>query len=240
MADDPQLDPNLIAAVKGFEGFAPQASWDYKQYTNGYGTKATAPGETIDRDTAEQRLQAELLKAQAAASAVNPSAPPGVQNALTSLTFNAGPGWANSGLGDAVRAGDWDTARQHFVQYNKAGGQVNPGLVSRRAAEAAWFDAAPPAPGAPLIAPQMPSQLAQSAQLAQPSAQSAQPSPLSAQGIGQLQGALRPFLGGAGGGGQAGADMASLQPPPALQFQLPPAWRPAVRGAIRPPFLGRG
>jgi lysozyme len=44
-----------------------------------------------------------------------------------------------SGLGSAVRAGDWDAARQLFLQYNRAGGQYNPGLANRRAAEAAWF-----------------------------------------------------------------------------------------------------
>lgn len=229
MADDP-LDPGLVAAVKQFEGFAPAASWDYKQYTNGYGTRATAPGETIDRDTAEQRLQDELLKARAQAVAVNPNAPPGVQNALTSLTFDAGNGWANSGLGAAVRAGDWDTARQHFLSYNKAGGQTNPGLVSRRAAEAAWFDAPPVAPGAP---PQV-------------------SAPLSANAAGQAQTAPQPYFAAAqpqaspSAAGQAGADFQPPAPTPLQPMQLPPAWRPrvalqpSVLGTLRQPFFQRG
>ena len=33
------LDPQYADAIKGFEGYAPQAQWDYKQHSNGYGTK---------------------------------------------------------------------------------------------------------------------------------------------------------------------------------------------------------
>src|SRR4051812_1818457 len=122
------LDPQYADAIKGFEGFAPQAQWDYKQNSNGYGTKAQYPGEVIDRDTAEQRFQAEIAKAQAHVESVAPNAPPGVKAALTSLTYNAGPGWASSGLGDLVRSGDYAGAAERFQQYNKAGGEVNPGL----------------------------------------------------------------------------------------------------------------
>jgi lysozyme len=137
---NPTLDPALIAAVKGFEGFTPKASWDYKQHSNGYGTRAQSPGETIDRATAEQRLTGELGKAQAQVDSLGVPMPPGVRNALTSLTYNSGPGWMQSGLGAAVRAGDWDKARGIFLTYNHAGGQVNSGLTARRQAEAGWFD----------------------------------------------------------------------------------------------------
>lgn len=148
------LDPQYADAIKGFEGYAPQAQWDYKQNSNGYGTKAQYPGEVIDKDTAEQRFQAEIDKAQAHVESVAPNAPPGVKAALTSLTYNAGPGWASSGLGDLVRAGDWNGAAERFQQYNKAGGQVNPGLVSRRSQEVAWFGAPPVAgPQPPQAAP---------------------------------------------------------------------------------------
>jgi GH24 family phage-related lysozyme (muramidase) len=160
------LDPSLIAAVKGFEGFAPKSSWDYKQYTNGYGTRAQSPNETIDPATAEARLNAELGKAQGQVDALGvQNMPPGVRNALTSLTFNAGPGWMNSGLGEAVKAGDWNKAQGLFLNYNKAGGQENPGLMARRQQEAQWFgqptapfQAIPPAQapqGMPLFGAQM-------------------------------------------------------------------------------------
>jgi hypothetical protein len=63
----------------------------------------------------------------------------GTKAALTSLTFNAGETWVKSGLGEAVKRGDLDAVRSIFVQYNKAGGEVLPGLVSRRAVEALWI-----------------------------------------------------------------------------------------------------
>ncbi len=159
------LDPTLLAAVKGFEGFTPKAEWDYRQHSNGYGTKAASPGEVIDRETADQRLQSELGKAQAQVTGFAPNAPPGAQRALTSLTFNAGPGWMDSGLGQAVKAGDWPKAQTLFLQYNKAGGQEVPGLNARRQQEASWFGGQPapfqtiPAAAAPagigLFGPQM-------------------------------------------------------------------------------------
>jgi GH24 family phage-related lysozyme (muramidase) len=140
MAD---LASPYVNAIKQFEGFAPSASWDYRQYTNGYGTRARFPGERISREEAEQRFNDELGGAGDLVASNFPDLPQGHHAALTSLTFNAGPGWMNSGLGDAVRAGDWDTARRLFQQYNKAGGAVLNGLSSRRAEEASWFDNEP-------------------------------------------------------------------------------------------------
>lgn len=145
------LDPSFLDAIKGFEGFSPQASWDYKQHSNGYGTRALYPGEKIDKDTAEARFQAEIAKAAAHVDQIAPTAPPGARAALVSLTYNAGPGWTTSGLGELVKAGDWNAASQRLTEYNKAGGQVNPGLVQRRATEAGWFNAHPLG-GAPQMA----------------------------------------------------------------------------------------
>ena len=97
------LDPSLVQSVKGFEGYSPKASWDYKQNSNGYGTRAQYPGEHIDQATADQRLNGELGKAQNVVEQFAPNAPPGVKRALTSLTYNAGEDWTRSGLGAAVR-----------------------------------------------------------------------------------------------------------------------------------------
>lgn len=143
----PGLLDSYIPAVQGFEGFAPRAGWDYKQYTNGYGTKALYPGEVIDRDTAAQRFNTEWGNAASSVNTFAPNAPDGVKAALSSLTFNAGPKWMNSGLGTAIRNGDWETAKNIFLQYNRAGGEVNPGLVSRRQQEAQWFDSSSPPAG---------------------------------------------------------------------------------------------
>jgi lysozyme len=153
----PQLDPSLVTAVKGFEGFTPKAQWDYKQHSNGYGTKAQSPNETIDQPTADARLTSELGKAQASVDSFAPGLPEGARKALTSLTYNAGPGWMKAGLGDAVKSGDMDKAQSLLLQYNKAGGKEEPGLTARRQQEASWFDqpgggsatSAPPAAAAP-------------------------------------------------------------------------------------------
>jgi lysozyme len=156
------LDPQYIDAIKSIEGYAPTASWDYKQYSSGYGTKAQPGDENIPPDQLknvyEQRFQDELAQAAAHVDSVNPNLPPGPRAALTSLTYNAGPGWSQSGLGDLVRKGDLEGAAARMQQYNQAGGEVNPGLVARRAKEAAWFSQSPQAtPAAPqpaMIAPQ--------------------------------------------------------------------------------------
>ena len=154
------LDPPFLDAIKGFEGYSPNAAWDYKQSSSGYGTKAQPGDENIPPDQLkavhEQRYADEIAKAAAHVDSVNPNLPAGARAALVSLTYNAGPGWAQSGLGEMVRNGDLQGASQRFLEYNKAGGQVNPGLVARRQKEAAWFGSGQPQ-GAPLAPPSAPS-----------------------------------------------------------------------------------
>jgi lysozyme len=133
------LSNRFIAGIKQSEGFEPVARWDYKQYSSGYGTRANYPGEVIDRATADERFGTEITKAAQFVDNVNPKLDAGSRAALTSLTYNAGGGWASGVLGERVRAGDINGAREMFLNYNRAGGAVNPGLVSRRAREAAWF-----------------------------------------------------------------------------------------------------
>lgn len=125
--------------IKKFEGYTERPQWDYKQWSNGYGTRASGPNDVIDRAEAERRLAAEVTKAASLVDRFAPGIDPGTRAALTSLTFNAGPGWMDSGLGQAIKAGDLDKARASFLQYNQAGGQVLPGLASRRATEVGWF-----------------------------------------------------------------------------------------------------
>src|SRR6185503_2990499 len=130
------LDPVYIDAIKGSEGYSPSASWDYKQNSSGYGTKALLGDENIPPDQLravhEQRFQEGIARAAEHVDSVNPNLPAGARAALISLTYNAGPGWAQSGLGELVRKGDLQGAQERFLQYNKAGGEVNLGLVARR------------------------------------------------------------------------------------------------------------
>ncbi len=128
-----------LDAIRNFEGYTPQASWDYAQFSNGYGTRAKFAGEVIGPAEAERRFQSEISAARSIVEKAAPHLDDGTKAALTSLTYNAGTSWIGSGLGDAVRRGDLDAVRDIFKQYNKAGGEVLPGLVSRRAQEALWI-----------------------------------------------------------------------------------------------------
>src|SRR6266404_2038313 len=105
------VDQGLVNAVKKFEGFSAKAVWDYKQYTNGFGTKATSATEVIDEAEAEKRLAVEIGKAAHSVETFAPDAPLGVKQALTDLTYNAGFGWSEHSLGAAVKAQKWDTVK---------------------------------------------------------------------------------------------------------------------------------
>lgn len=130
------IEEQLLKAIRGFEGFTPRAQFDYKQYSNGYGTRAKFPGERIDRPTAEGRLQSEVVKAQQLVDRAFPGLPSGVRNAVTDLTYNSGDKWMRSGLGQLVRDGNYTGAMDRIQQYNKAGGKTLDGLTKRRAADA--------------------------------------------------------------------------------------------------------
>lgn len=66
--------------------------------------------------------------------------------AMTSLAYNIGIGaFRTSTLLRLYRAGDIQGAAEQFLRWNKAQGQVMPGLVKRRAHERALFLGAPPA-----------------------------------------------------------------------------------------------
>jgi GH24 family phage-related lysozyme (muramidase) len=134
------IDQGLVDFIKKEEGFTPKAFWDYKQWTNGYGTKAASASEVIDEATAQQRLIAEIAAADRHVTSFAPNLPKGQHQALLDLTYNAGPGWEQGSLGAAVKAQKIDTIKSDILQYNHAGGQVLPGLTTRREAEVSWFD----------------------------------------------------------------------------------------------------
>ncbi len=125
--------------IKRFEGFSERTRWDYAQNTNGYGTKAQCAGERISVEEAERRFQLEISRAESLVDGFAPGLEEGMRAALTSLTFNAGPGWMHAGLGNAVQRGDASEVRRIFLQYNRAGGEILPGLTARRREEAAWM-----------------------------------------------------------------------------------------------------
>src|SRR5262245_23060639 len=109
-----------LDAIRNFEGFTPQAKWDYAQLSNGYGTRAKFAGEVIDKAEAESRFRSEVSAARSIVEKAAPHVDEGTKAALTSLTYNAGSAWIQSGLGDAVRGGDLGAVRDIFQKYNKA------------------------------------------------------------------------------------------------------------------------
>jgi GH24 family phage-related lysozyme (muramidase) len=135
------VDQGLVNFIKKEEGFSAKAYWDYKQYSIGFGTKATSATEVITEAEGEARLTVEIDKAWKLVQPILPADTPiGVKQALLDLTYNAGSGWEQGSLGAAVKAGKWDTVKADILLYNHAGGQVNAGLTKRREAEVSWFD----------------------------------------------------------------------------------------------------
>ena len=110
--------------------------------TIGFGcTDGVAMGMVWSRAEADAAFRKELAKHEAAVNrmiAVEVS-----QNqfdAMVSLSYNVGSGAvAKSTLLKKLNKGDAAGAAQEFWRFNKAGGGVVPGLVARRASEAALF-----------------------------------------------------------------------------------------------------
>lgn len=148
------LDANYLNAIKQSEGYTSEARWDYAQNTNGYGTRARFAGEVIDKAEADKRFADEIKKAADFVEKFAPGLDEGSKAALTSLTYNAGTAWTQSGLGEAVASGDLQKAQSIFLQYNKAGGTVLDGLVQRRLQEVAWFGQGLPGGQSDLLAAQ--------------------------------------------------------------------------------------
>lgn len=137
-----------LALCRRFEGFrskpylCPAGVW-----TIGYGATRYVDGRRvspfdapISREAGEQLLlrtmQREYLPA---VKRLCPGADtPGRLAALVDFTFNLGAGNLQaSTLRRRVNAGAWDQVPSEFAKWVRAGGRVLPGLVARRAAEAA-------------------------------------------------------------------------------------------------------
>lgn len=140
--------------LKKREGYSAKPYWDYKQWSVGHGTRASGPNDRVDPAEAQRRLENESQKAFKFVDSRFPGVDAGTRAALADLTYNAGTKWADSGLGKAVASGNLDEARNRFLQYTRAGGAVNAGLVARRNDAANWIGGSGPdgAPAAPFQA----------------------------------------------------------------------------------------
>lgn len=129
---------DYVNLIKKFEGYRPNAYGDYKQMSIGYGTKAR-PGETfITSGEAERRMRAEADKIASFVDTSLPGIAPAKRKALVSFGYNLGTG--EGGLSDLIpdaKAGNWQGVADKMQRYIHAGGEVNDGLINRRAQEAA-------------------------------------------------------------------------------------------------------
>jgi lysozyme len=111
--------------------------------TIGYGHTGTdvTAGKTITQAEAEQLLRNDLAWAEEAVNSELPGINQNQFDALVSFTYNVGAGaFKGSTLLRKAKANANDPAiRSEFSKWKKGGGQVLPGLVKRRAAEAELY-----------------------------------------------------------------------------------------------------
>jgi len=134
------ITQGCLDLVESFEGFTATAIWDYQQWSNGFGTKAKAPGETITRAEASNRLQSELNAVDQTLSSLiqNTNLSAAQWAALISAGYNLGTGkLVEHGIIDAVNRGDLSGAVSALSGLCHAGGKVLQGLVKRRNEECA-------------------------------------------------------------------------------------------------------
>ncbi len=143
------ISNRLLQHLIDTEKFRSKPYWDRKQYSIGYGTKARGRGDRVSESEARQRMRTHVGGDVGKLDARYSNLPPGIRDALISLSYNAGSGWMNKGLGKAVARGDYVDAKRRFLQYTKSNGERLPGLVNRRNAEAGWWNDKSPAGAAP-------------------------------------------------------------------------------------------
>lgn len=113
-------------------------------HTSGAGAPEVSPGMQISADEAEAILACDLQMFERGVARLVADAQGGVAqrefDALVDLAFNIGlPAFKSSSLLQAYRAGDKATAARKFLDWNRAGGRIAPGLVARRESERVWF-----------------------------------------------------------------------------------------------------
>lgn len=128
-----------LALIKQYEGCRLKA---YKcpagVWTIGYGSTGphVGAGKVITQAEAEALLRQDLVRFERAVAQAD-SATQNQFDAMVSLAFNIGIGaFQKSSVLRKHNAGDHAGAKASFALWNKAGGRVLSGLVTRRAAEA--------------------------------------------------------------------------------------------------------
>lgn len=143
------MSPAGVELVARFEGFRSRPYRDaVGVWTIGYGeTKGVGPNtppmtQSAARELLRVRLNRDYLPpVLAAAKAGGLQLAQNELDALVSLSYNLGGGVFSSGhtIGDALRSGSRARVAASFLIYDRAGGNVLPGLTRRRQAERALF-----------------------------------------------------------------------------------------------------
>ena len=132
-----------LALVKASEGLRLEAYQDTSGiWTIGYGhTKRVKPGDSISAEQAELLLEADLMAAEeAVAGLVKVPLNDNQFSALVSFVFNAGASaFAKSTLLKKLNEGGYGLVPACLKSWIFDNGKVQPGLVKRRAAEAALW-----------------------------------------------------------------------------------------------------
>ena len=146
---------SLVARfIQQFEGYAKRLPsgncttylCSAKVLTIGFGStgQGISPGTVWTRQQAEARFAKDLDTFAQGVFAMSPTLmwePEGRQTAIISFAYNCGlTAYKNSTLRKAVNRQDWPEARRQLMKWTRARGQVIPGLVARRQAEASMTE----------------------------------------------------------------------------------------------------
>jgi GH24 family phage-related lysozyme (muramidase) len=147
-----------LALIREFEGFRATAYRDaVGVWTIGFGHTAMAgppdvtAGQRITRAEAEEILAQDVSRfAGDVARMIRVPLTDAQFSALVSFAYNVGPGaFRGSSVLKAVNSGDFAAVPRRLALWTRAGGRVLPGLIRRRAAEAALFASVDTKPGLP-------------------------------------------------------------------------------------------
>ena len=134
-----------VSFVKRFEGFEPKP---YKcpagVWTIGYGTTEGVGPDTppMTEEEASERLEADLNRIGEVVGMHLPQLSQNKVDAILSFCYNVGvEAFLDSTLCEVIRRNpeNYIVIKNEFRRWNKAGGEVLPGLVRRREAEAEMY-----------------------------------------------------------------------------------------------------
>ena len=143
-----KMSDDGLALIREFEGFRGQAYhcpagvWTIGfGHTSRAGPPAVGPGSKMSHAEASKVLAADAeVFAQGVRESLRREITDAQFSALVSFAYNVGIGaFRSSSVLRAVNAGDFEAVPRRMGMWVKGGGRVLPGLVRRRAAEAALF-----------------------------------------------------------------------------------------------------